>query len=113
MHEMSLCENVIQIVEDAAKAESFNSVIGIWIEVGSLAGVEISALEFCFDIIRQNSIAENATLHIIEVPALAWCKACKKNVEIQQRFSPCPLCVGHQLEFTSGDEMKIKELEVA
>jgi hydrogenase nickel incorporation protein HypA/HybF len=31
---------------------------------------------------------------------------------MQQRYDPCPLCNGYQLQATGGMEMKVKELEV-
>jgi hydrogenase nickel incorporation protein HypA/HybF len=37
---------------------------------------------------------------------------CSKNVIVKQRFDECPDCGSYQLQVTSGDEMKIKELEV-
>ncbi|MEQ3652435.1 MAG: hydrogenase maturation nickel metallochaperone HypA [Glaciecola sp.] len=112
MHEMSLCEGVLQVIEDAAKAQSFDKVKTVWLEVGSLSGVEIKALEFCFEVVCRNSVAHDAALEIIESPAQAWCMQCAESVVINQRYDPCPMCEGHQLQVTGGDEMRIKELEV-
>ena len=49
MHEMSLAEGIIQLVEDAARADGCNKVKVIWLEIGQLAAVEKEALRFCFD----------------------------------------------------------------
>ena len=112
MHEMSLCEGVLQILEDHAKSQGFNRVVTVWLEIGRLSGVEIEALRFCFDAITRGTLAEQASLEIIEVPGKAWCMECSKSVEIQQRFDMCPNCGGYQLQITDGGEMRIKELEV-
>jgi hydrogenase nickel incorporation protein HypA/HybF len=113
MHEMSLCEGVMQVIEDNAKTQNFASVKAVWLEIGALSGVEVSALSFCFDVVCKGSIAHNATLHIIELPAQAWCMQCAQIITIKQRYDACPHCNGHQLQVTSGDEMRIKEMEVA
>lgn len=113
MHEMSLCEGIIQIIEDSAATQSFNKVKSVWLEVGTLAGVEIPALKFCFDVVCRNTIAEGSDLHIVETPAVAWCMWCSESVLIKQRHDACPKCDKYQLQVTSGDEMRIKELEVA
>ena len=37
---------------------------------------------------------------------------CAKAVQVKQRFDQCPDCESYQLQVVSGDEMRIKELEV-
>ena len=49
MHEMSLAEGVLQLIEDAARKEEFSRVTAVWLEIGQLAGVEVVAMKFCFD----------------------------------------------------------------
>jgi hydrogenase nickel incorporation protein HypA/HybF len=112
MHEMSLCEGLLQIIEDEAEKQSFSRVKQVWLEIGALSHVEPEAMLFCFDVIKLNTLADNAKLTIIDLPGTAWCMNCAKNVPIKQRYDECPECGGVQLQVTSGDEMKIKELEV-
>ncbi len=112
MHEMSLCEGVLQVLESEAQKQGFEKVKSVWLEIGDLAGVEIEAMEFCFDAVTRNSLADGAQLNIINVPGLAWCMQCSKNVSVKQRFDECPDCGSFQLQVTSGEEMRIKELEV-
>ncbi len=112
MHEMSLCEGILQILEDESAKQGFKRVKNVWLEIGDLAGVEIDAMLFSFDAATRNSLADGAQLNIINVPGLAWCMQCGKNVVVKQRFDECPECGSYQLQVTSGDEMKIKELEV-
>lgn len=112
MHEMSLCEGVLQILEDQARAQNYNKVKTVWLEIGALAGVETSAMLFSYDVVTKGSLAEGSELKIIPLPATAWCMQCAENVEIEQRYDPCPRCNSYQLQTTGGDEMRIKELEV-
>jgi len=112
MHEMSLCEGVLRILEDNAQSQGFERVKTVWLEIGGLAGVELEAMRFCFDAVMHDSLAQGARLEIIETPGQAWCMQCAKNVEVKQRFDQCPDCGSYQLQVTGGDEMKIKELEV-
>ena len=60
----------------------------------------------------KNTLAEGTRLEIIETAGQAWCLACGKAVPIRQRYDPCPLCDGYQVQPTGGMEMKVKELEV-
>jgi hydrogenase nickel incorporation protein HypA/HybF len=44
MHEMSLCEVILQVIETEAKKQQFTEVKQVVLDIGVLSGVEISAL---------------------------------------------------------------------
>ncbi|MES9898335.1 MAG: hydrogenase maturation nickel metallochaperone HypA [Sedimenticola sp.] len=112
MHEMSLCEGILQVLEESADSQDFTSIKTVWLEIGVLAGVEVEAMRFGFEAVMRGSLAEGAKLEIIQLPGEAWCMQCAKSVEVKQRFDQCPDCGGYQLQVTGGDQMQIKELEV-
>jgi len=112
MHEMSLCESVLAIIDRMAQQQGFRRVTVVWLEIGALSGVEPEALRFCFDAVTQGSLAEGARLEIIDAPGEAWCGACERNVTVNQWYDACPCCGRHPLSFVSGDQMRVKELEV-
>ena len=112
MHEMSLNEGVLQILQDHAKSQGFERVKTVWLEIGELSGVEVEAMRFGFDVIMKDTLADGAKLEIIRVPGQAWCMPCEKNVQVKQLFDACPDCGSYQLQVTGGDQMQIKELEV-
>lgn len=112
MHEMSLCEGVLQVLETEATKQGFCRVKTVWLEIGNLSSVEPDAMLFSFDVVTRNSLADGAKLNIINIPGNAWCMQCAKNVPIKQRYDECPECGSYQLQVTGGNEMKIKELEV-
>ena len=112
MHEMSLCEGILQVLEAEAERQSFSRVRRVILDIGVLSGVEIPALEFAFDVVMRGSLAEDAVLEINRLQAEAWCMACAETVTVTARYDPCPKCGGYQLQVSSGDEMRIKELEV-
>jgi hydrogenase nickel incorporation protein HypA/HybF len=112
MHEMSICEGIVQVLEQSAAAQGFKKVKSVWLEIGRFAGVERTALEFSFDVVTRNTLADGAVLHIIDIPADAWCLPCSGPVDVMQRFDPCPNCGSHQLQISGGEELRIKELEV-
>ncbi|HID46972.1 MAG TPA: hydrogenase maturation nickel metallochaperone HypA [Chromatiaceae bacterium] len=100
MHEMSLCEGVIQVLEDSAKTQGFTRIKTVWLEIGALAGVEIEAMRFSFEAIKKGTMAEDARLEIIDRPGQAWCLPCAKTVAIKQRFDACPHCGSYELQVT-------------
>jgi len=112
MHEMTLCEGVLQVLQNEAARQGFRRVKQVWLEIGELASVEPDAMLFSFDVVTRNTLADSARLNIIPIPGTAWCMQCAKKIKVRQRFDECPDCGSYQLQITGGDEMKIKELEV-
>jgi hydrogenase nickel incorporation protein HypA/HybF len=112
MHEMSICEGIVQTLEEAAKTQNFSRVRTVWLEIGDLAGVEIPALEFGWEVVSRHSLAEGSKLEIIRIPAQAYCLGCAQTVPVKQRFDACPECGSYHLQVVAGEELRIKELEV-
>jgi len=112
MHEMSLAEGVLQLIEDAARQQRFATVRTVWLEIGQLSGVEPEALAFCFEAVTLGSVAQGARLEIIRLPGTGWCMACSRTVPMNEVFGECPACGSHQLQVTGGTEMRVRELDV-
>ncbi|MEM6677594.1 MAG: hydrogenase maturation nickel metallochaperone HypA [Pseudomonadota bacterium] len=113
MHEMSLCEGIREVVEAQAAAHDVNRITRVRVEIGRFAGVEKPALAFAFEVVMRGSVADGATLEMIDLPGRASCFDCGHEGEIDDRLAPCPRCGGGRLMPTGGDEMRIKDLEVA
>ena len=112
MHEMSLCEGIRRVVDQAAAAPEINRVTRVRLEIGRFAGVEKPALEFAWEVVMRGSKAEGAALEMIDLPGRALCYDCMEAVEIDHRLDPCPTCGGGKLIPDGGDEMRIKDMEV-
>jgi hydrogenase nickel incorporation protein HypA/HybF len=113
MHEMSIAESVLAIVEETARREGIHAVRAVRLEIGQLAAVETRSLRFCFESVVRGSVAEGARLEIDETPGRAWCFGCCASVPLASRVDPCPRCGGSQLQVSGGTEMRVKDLEVA
>jgi hydrogenase nickel incorporation protein HypA/HybF len=111
LHELSLCESLLEIIEEQANVYNYRRVRTVWLEVGRFAGVECDALRFSFDVVMCESLAEGAKLNIIDIPGRGWCFDCGEEVSLAERFELCPRCHG-PVQVTDGQEFRIKELEV-
>lgn len=112
MHEMSLAEGVLQLVEDTARRESANRVKLVVLEIGRLSSVEPEALKFCFEAVTHGSIAQGAALEILATPGAGWCMQCAETVPMTELYGACPNCGSHQVQPTGGTEMRVKEIEI-
>jgi hydrogenase nickel incorporation protein HypA/HybF len=112
MHEMSLAEGVLQLVEDTARREQAQRVKLVVLEIGRMSSVEPEALKFCFEAVTRGSLAENAALEIVDVPGAGWCMRCAATVPMEELYGACPQCGSHQVQATGGTEMRVKEIEI-
>ncbi|EIJ69506.1 hydrogenase maturation nickel metallochaperone HypA [Pasteurella bettyae] len=112
MHEMSLTQNIMEIVEEQCRKNNVSKVTDLWLEIGPLSCIEPDAIEFCFDVCSKDTLMENCKLHFIPIPAQAYCWHCEKLVEIKAHQDACPECGSIHLQRQSGDELRIKEIAV-
>ncbi len=113
MHEMALSESIVSIIEDEARNRGFGRVLGVRLELGVLSCVEPEALRFCFAAVSRDTVADGARLDILLRAAQAWCWDCESAVEVGDLVAACPSCGGQRLKVESGDQLRVKDLEVA
>lgn len=112
MHEMSICESLMQIIEDQAQAQGFDKVDRVRLEIGRFAGVEVDALRFGFSVVTAKTLAADAALEIVDLPGRVWCFDCGETHDVESRTDDCPACAGRMLQPVGGEELRLKDLEV-
>ncbi len=109
MHELGITQNIVSIVAEHAKGRPVNRVV---LEIGALSGIMTDAISFCFDVVAKGTPLEGATLEIRCIEARARCRSCGTEFVQEALFSPCP-CGSHGVARLTGEELKIKEYELA
>ncbi len=110
MHEMSIAQNIIELVSDKARSENAGRVSRIELAVGTLSGVMVDALRFGFEIVTKNSIAEGAELVIEEIQGEARCQDCNITFPAESYIVRCPKCDGYVVDMICGQELKLKSI---
>ncbi|MEA1896747.1 MAG: hydrogenase maturation nickel metallochaperone HypA [Bacteroidota bacterium] len=112
MHELSIAMSIVDIASDYAARDNAKHVSEIEIEVGSLAGIVIDALDFAMEAAVKNTICEDAKWNIIELKARGSCPEKKISYEISDLYSACPYCGKFGHELVQGKELRVKSLLV-
>ncbi|MGD2034118.1 MAG: hydrogenase maturation nickel metallochaperone HypA [Bacteroidales bacterium] len=110
MHEFSLAQNIIEIVDESLKKNGVRKATEIELEIGTLSGVEIPALEMAFESLKADSSVEQATIKLNIIKAKAVCRTCGKEFYPEDLFSPCPKCSAYGPEIVSGKELLVKSI---
>jgi hydrogenase nickel incorporation protein HypA/HybF len=112
MHELSLAEGIVDLVQASARQEAFSRVRTVHLDLGALSNVMPEALTFGFEAAARGSAAEGAELRIRRLPGQGFCTPCAAVVLVDARPALCPRCGGAQVNITGGNEMRVTELEV-
>lgn len=115
MHEMSIVLNIFDIIKTKLMSEygeNHGKIKNVTIIVGKLSSVVPEALEFSFDIAKQDSIFQDAALKIIEVSIEGECKECKATFAIEETLFICPKCKNPDITIKKGRELFIESIEI-
>ena len=112
MHELSVCQALIEQVERVARENDASRVVSIVITVGPLSGVEPQLLEHAYPLAAAGTIAENATLTVETVPVRVRCRTCGAETEASPNRLVCGACGDWQADVTSGEEMILTRVEI-
>jgi hydrogenase nickel incorporation protein HypA/HybF len=109
MHEMSITQGIIEICENHAGGRR---VLSIDVEIGELSSVVPDAVLFCFEACSQGTLLEGAQINIIRPPGTGLCMDCGCETPLTALFGACRKCGGYRVSVISGEEMRVREIEV-
>jgi len=109
MHEMSITQGIIDICEQHAGGRR---ILAIDVEIGELSSVVPEAIEFCFEACSQGTLLEGARINIIRTPGRGRCLDCGGDTPLTALFGACQHCGGYRMTVVSGEEMRVREIEV-
>ncbi len=112
MHELAVCQGLMNQVVQVAAQHKARRVSRITLSVGPLSGIEAPQLKTAFTIARCGTVAADAELDIETPPVRVFCRACGRESEAQPNALLCATCGGWQVELRSGNEMILKSLEL-
>ena len=112
MHELSVAERLVRLVEEHARRAGARRVLTIAIRLGAHSHIAEEALRFYFQQLATGGLAAGARLQIERVPMRSHCHACNAEYAPEAEDWRCPRCgrVGRLLD--AGDELWVESLEI-
>jgi hydrogenase nickel incorporation protein HypA/HybF len=109
MHELSITQNIVAVVAEKAAGRRVSAVTLV---VGDLAGIDVSAVRFCFDLCTNGTPLSGATLHVEQVQGRARCNACGTEVTLTEPVLRCDCSPDATLVIIAGEELRVRSMEV-
>lgn len=114
MHELAICQALLDQVASIASEHGAERVSAITVRVGALSGVEPPLLSESFVLAREASrLAANAELTIEQQPARVSCRECARESEVQPNRLLCGWCGATGTRLIAGDELLLARVELA
>jgi hydrogenase nickel incorporation protein HypA/HybF len=112
MHELSIAQSVIEIIEEEAKNNHADSVTDVELEIGLVSGVVPDALKFAMDEAIKNTLLEKAKIIYKIIEGKGQCNNCSHEFTIDGLYAMCPECNSFSFEVIQGKELKIKNFSI-
>ena len=112
MHELSLTENILEIVRDNISSNGGGKLKSVRVRIGELAGVVPESLDLCFTALTKGTDMEDAKLEIEHTGIVAHCRQCGVDSKVDGLTFKCPACGSGDIKVISGNELQVVEIEV-
>ena len=112
MHELGITENIVNIALAKAGEAQASRISQINLVIGEMSGFVADCIQFYFDSLSRDTIAQGAVLHFELVPAQLRCRNCSTVFSPQDAIWSCPECHGQSVEISKGRELYMESIEV-
>lgn len=112
MHELAICQALLDQVADIATTHGAPTVESISIAVGPLSGVEPLLLADAFDVARCGPCA-TAELLFETAPVRVRCRDCGAECECAPNALLCAECGGFRTQVVRGDELMLLRVKLS
>lgn len=112
MHELSVCQALVQQLKAVSAANGGGAVALVKLRIGPLSGIEATLLRHAFPLASAGTIADGAELVIDAAVIVVQCSACGARSEAAPNRMLCGACDSYKVRMVSGDEMLLESVEL-
>lgn len=113
MHELSIAQNILEIVCQYTDDEERNRVRAIHVHVGRLSGVFPDSLRFCWEAVVSESPLKDAMLVVEDIPIEYKCLSCGGTSETEDFVFICQSCFSPDIKILKGNELNVTQIELS
>ncbi len=110
MHEASIVGSLLSMVGGLVPAHQ--RVQHIHVRVGGFTGVSPDAMQFYFEVLRDNTVGRQAGLTVLLEPLRAKCHECGQEAQFREPQWTCPRCGNPSLFYLNGTELDLVAVAV-
>jgi len=112
MHELPIAEGLLNLALKHANQAGATRINQLNVVIGQMASVVDDSIQFYWDIISKDTLAEGARLVFQRVPAVLRCWNCTAEFTPDGRDYLCPECDSARVKVISGDDFRLESIDV-
>jgi hydrogenase nickel incorporation protein HypA/HybF len=112
MHELAVTESLLKTSLQYAEKANAKRITDLHIIIGEFASMVDDSIQFYWEIIAKDTIAEQATLHFQRIPAELQCMTCFEKYHPTDRELICPKCNCVGAKIIKGEEFSLEAIDV-
>jgi hydrogenase nickel incorporation protein HypA/HybF len=112
MHELSVCNALLEQVERIAQERGASRVVRIVLRIGPLSGVDPDLLQRAYPLAAAATVAENAELVIEQADVIVRCTVCGAESNVKSNRLLCKNCGDFRTRLVNGDELILQRVEL-
>jgi hydrogenase nickel incorporation protein HypA/HybF len=113
MHEMSVTQSILDIATRHAEKAGARRIVAINLVIGELTGFVDDSIQFYWDFLSKDTLAEGSQLFFERIPAQVHCHECgAEYTPPDSRLWTCPECDALGGEVISGREFSVASIEI-
>lgn len=113
MHELSVCNALIDQVENIVRQHGAAEATKIVLKIGPLSGIEHRLLRSAFPLAAAGTVADKAKLVVETARIIVECSECGSESEVLANRLLCAACGDFRTHVKSGDELILQRVELA
>lgn len=112
MHELAVTQSLLRIALEHAEKANAKQVTTLNIVIGELSSMVDDSIQFYWETIAKDTIAEKAVLNFRRLPAELQCMTCFTKYHPTDKELICPKCHGVGAKIISGEEFFLESIDV-
>ncbi|MCX8061108.1 MAG: hydrogenase maturation nickel metallochaperone HypA [Anaerolineales bacterium] len=112
MHELAVTQSILGVVLDHAAKANATKVTKIYLVIGDLSSIVDESVQFYWEIIAKDTLAEQAELVFQRVAATFRCLECQTVYQLDGQAVFCPSCGSSRIEVLGGEEFYIEAIDI-
>lgn len=112
MHELAVTQSILEISLRHAKEAGARRVTDINLVIGQFSSIVDDSVQFYWEIISKDTIAQGSLLHFERIPGEMTCSHCGQVFHPSDKTFECPSCSSSYVKITRGEEFRVDSIDV-
>jgi hydrogenase nickel incorporation protein HypA/HybF len=112
VHELAVAESILEIALRHAQKVGATRVTDLYLVIGQLSSIMDDSVQFYWDFIAKDTLAEGGHLHFKRILAELQCLDCGNTYAPGDEILACPQCESLRVKVTAGDEFQLESIDI-